>query len=95
MKCCVCNREREPAQVIELTEEEKLVLRKAVMEPILDSYAYCGPCWAVMSDKNQGAQLFKGLMQVNLTRFGVRNAGTVAQRYYQFLIERATKKPTS
>lgn len=95
MKCCICNREREDLHIVNLTQEEMTVLKKAALEAVQDSYAYCQACWKVIGDRNQGAQLYKGLMQVNLARFGVRNADAIAERYYQFLVNRAAKKPLS
>lgn len=95
MICCICSRDREAAKVITLTEEEKRAVKKLTKDVPPDTYAYCHACWAVATDRNQGAQLFKGLMQAGLNRTGVHNANGIAIRYYRFLVDHAAKKPVS
>jgi hypothetical protein len=95
MKCCVCNREREAAKTLILTEEEKEHILRLTLTKAPDSYSYCAACWAVTSNRQQGAQLFKGLMRAGLARAGVRQADQLADRYYRFLLEHSAKKPVS
>ena len=70
MKCCVCNREWATCKVIQLTEAEKQHLRDT-SQAYEDQYAYCPPCWKVLSDKLMGAQFIKGTFQVQLKARGV------------------------
>jgi hypothetical protein len=91
MLCCVCNRARQDGHTLTLSESEKATIFRLTTVKAPDSYFYCGPCWKVCTDKVQGVQLFKGLLQENLKRAGVRGASDLASRYAQVL----TKKPTS
>lgn len=93
MICCVCNREREPGSVIELTDTEREQIRRMTGQPAPASYAYCKACWKVVSNKQQSASLFKGLLQASLRQNGVPNADKMAARYYKFLLDRASKNP--
>lgn len=95
MICCVCGRDRDPAQTIVLTPEERAAAQRLTKEPVADSYPYCKPCWAIISDKRQGAELLKGLLQAGLRRAGVPNADSLAGKYREFVLEKGTKKPVS
>ncbi len=94
MNCCICNRDRSQGTTLTITEEERRVLAKTALGVVPDSYFYCSPCWTILKDRSQGAQLFKGLIQAGMAKHGVNRADVVAERYYKFLVDRA-KKPTS
>lgn len=95
MKCSVCNRERKEGQTITLTAEERQAMSKASLGPVSESYFYCQACYRILTDRVQGAQLYRGLLQASLARSGVRNSNHIASRFYQFLVDRAAKKPVS
>ena len=93
MKCCVCNRKRTVHKRIEIRPDERVQLEKMTNDPIPEAYEYCKACWSVISDRQQGAQLLKGLLHVGLQSNGVRNPGTYANKYYDFFVSKSKGKP--
>ncbi len=96
MKCCVCNFERDDAAciTITLTEDEKAAIREMGQTPE-NAYVYCRPCFRILSNPEQGAQLIRGVFQQELQAEGMRNAEALASRYYNFLISKVRKgRPT-
>lgn len=93
--CCVCEKEREPEKVLELTDDEKTMVRLMSGKEAPDSYSYCKPCWLLVSDRVQGPQLLKGLLQVGLKQAGVRNPEQIATKYQEFMLQHGYKKPIS
>lgn len=94
--CCVCNRNRPrpDCEVVVLTEQEKEAVQKMGQTPE-EEYVYCRPCFRILSNPETGAQLIKGVLQVQLRQSGVANAEQLANRYYDFLIAKAKKKKAS
>lgn len=86
MKCSVCKRDwpEGTCKVIKLTEEEQQFARQAGETDT--EYAYCPPCWRVLSDKQMGAQFLKGHFQVQLRSQGVLDAEERAQKFYSGLL---------
>lgn len=95
MTCCICKRDREPFKVIELSEEERRAVQKLSGQEPLPKYEYCKPCWNIATNKQQGPQLMKGMLQYELQRRGVRDAEEFAKKAQDFLIKKATSKPVS
>jgi hypothetical protein len=95
MKCCVCDRDwPDPkCRVIVLTAAEKKYVQSMGQEPP-EQCIYCGPCWRVLSDRTQGAQLIKGAMQLQAQAQGIPNAEKLSQQFLSKLLELA-KKPRS
>ena len=95
MICCICQRDRKDGVDYQLTEEERTTIKTLTKEPAPETYFYCAACHAVATDRVQGLQLFKGLLQTNLTRFGVRDATKIADKYYQFMLKQRPTKTRS
>jgi hypothetical protein len=96
MKCGICRRDKNTDDMkhIVLTDEERAFVKR--MQGIDETeYWCCKPCYAVLSDKQQGAQLIKGTLQVNLTAAGVRDPEKYAKKVYDMLIDKSAKKPVS
>jgi hypothetical protein len=93
MKCGICRRDRnqEDMKHIVLTTEERAFVKRAQGVDATE-YWYCKPCFSVLSDREQGAQLIKGTLQVNLAAAGNPNAQKIAQKMYDRLIDRSAKK---
>lgn len=91
-KCCVCSRPREDAEMkqIVLTASEREYVKAKTGEDATD-YWYCIPCFRVLSDREQGAQLIKGSLQVSLTARGHPRAGEISQKVYEDLLEKSKK----
>lgn len=94
-KCGVCGRKRDVDEmyVVHTTEKEREAIRAMGSEP-KDSYAYCRPCWGIVSDKDKGAQLLKGQMQTRIRSAGVPAplAERYGQRVYDYLVTKAKPK---
>ncbi len=90
MMCCVCSKERPEAScvVLRLTEDEKAAVQAMGHEPT-ETYVYCRPCFRVLSNPEQGAQLIRGVFQHTLKAEGVPNHELLARKYYEFLISKA------
>ena len=92
MKCHTCHRDREESEMVHdvFTEEEREHVRQ---ETGIDTDGpwYCKPCFAVLSDRQAGAQFLKGLLQLNLASVGVGNADSIAQKFHDELLKLPTK----
>lgn len=95
VECAVCHRPRAVSrcEVIELTDDEKASLRK-MGHTVEDTLYYCRPCWRVVTDRQQGAALMKGLAQTQLQRAGVANAEDVATKFHERVLELSKKGET-
>ena len=89
MKCCVCSTDRDEVScvILMLSDEEKATIRAMGQKPET-SYAYCRPCFQILSNPEQGAQLIRGAFRHSLQAEGVQNAESLASRYYKFLISK-------
>lgn len=87
LTCCVCSRQREEdaCVTLRLTEAEKKHLA-AAGEPPVEYLSYCRPCYRTLSDREAGAQLMKGVVQIRLREAGIQNAEQLAEKFYNFLI---------
>lgn len=94
MRCDICGRDRECAETIRLTAEVKAALTEAGVTPP-EEYHYCGPCWRVVSNREQGAQLLSGFFQTTLTGLGHTNARKAGEKMHTFLIEKSKPGGTS
>ncbi len=94
MKCCVCSKDRpkESCVIIQLTEAEKASVQAMGQKPE-EQYVYCRPCFRVLSNPEQGAQLIRGVFQHSLQAEGVQNAEQLARTYYEFLVRKAKMTP--
>lgn len=92
VKCCVCQRPREPFKVLTLTADEKRFIMRATGKLAPDTTTYCKSCWAVVSNKLQGAQLLKGMLQLKLRASGVSNAEQIATGVQNRLVKKASPK---
>ena len=94
VQCAVCQRPkvRNSCEIIRLTREEKESIRKLGGTPP-DEYFYCKPCWRIITDRQKGADLQKGIIQVGLQRIGVSNAEEVADKYRKKLLDITPTKP--
>jgi len=90
--CAICHRPRavERCEVLELTADEKKAMRQMGQTPE-DKLYYCRPCWRVVTNREQGAALMKGMAQVQLQRAGVTNAETVATKFHERLLKLVEK----
>ncbi len=93
--CCMCLRtfHSEPV-VIVLTEEERRSFQALDIKPPRE-LVYCRPCIETIQDKQQGAQILKGLYQMTLTAAGVPNADRISSNFFHKLIERASAERPS
>ena len=96
MKCGICRRDRDEADMVHLvlTDEERAYVKRQQGVDVTE-YWQCRPCHSVLSNREQGAQLIKGTLQVNLTERGHRNAEKIATAVYNKLIEKSAKEPVS
>jgi hypothetical protein len=95
MKCCMCQREREAFKTVKLTDVEKAFVQRHTTGVPPDEYVYCKACWQVATNRIQGPQLMKGLLQIQYQRAGVRNAEALATRVQDFFVKKAASKPIS
>lgn len=95
LKCCVCDRprEREHMWIIQTTPDERAAIKK-MGAVAADEYPYCRPCWRVVSDREKGAQLLKGMMQMKMRVQGAPGADDIGAKLYKFLLERSQPKPS-
>jgi hypothetical protein len=90
--CCICGVEVGPAtsKVIVLTATERATILKLGQDPPTE-YVYCRPCMSILSNRERGAQLQKGVFQARLRASGVaaEEAERRAQKLYEFLVAQA------
>jgi hypothetical protein len=96
MKCVNCSRERAPnaGKVIELTEEERNLITMTVGEAP-SSYFYCTPCYRILTDREMGARMIAGQLEIRLRASGNPRAQQIAETLYKFLIEKSATKQVS
>ena len=87
MKCCVCETERENFVTIKTTPADREAITKLGQIP-KDEYVYCKPCANLLRDKEKGASLIRGIMATRLRLRGNAQAEAIAQRLYDFLIQK-------
>lgn len=94
--CNICGRSRPRGQleIIQLTVKEKEYYRRIGQE-VLSEYAFCRPCWRVMSDPAKGPALIKSLFEISLSRSGVQNAEQIAKQYHTWLVKKAVEPKSS
>ena len=79
--CCVCHQNFEGGKTFELTEEERELIGPQAPQEVY----YCPPCLRVMSDRDSGAQLIKGLYEMRLKELGVPNSREASLKLLKFL----------
>lgn len=94
-KCCVCRRARDVFKTVTLTESEREFVGKMTGKAPPETLSYCKACWKIATDKTQGAQLFKGMLQLHLQGSGVRDAEHIATEVQSKMMKKATPKPVS
>jgi hypothetical protein len=89
-ECCVCHRPQDPnhCEVIEPTTEEKRVMETMGLNPVPKKLFYCKPCWGILSDKQAGAQLLRGIGEQGLLRAGVIDAERRATEFHRKLLSK-------
>jgi hypothetical protein len=97
MKCEVCGRQQPDDQgvSITLTEDERKAIAGASGMPAPEVYFYCKPCYGVVTDREQGARLISGQLEMRLRMAGNPFAEKIATRLYKFLIEKSAHKQVS
>ena len=92
MICCVCNRawDDERCHTITLTAAERELVSKAMGKPV-ESCTYCGPCWKLLQDRQQGAQLIAGLTRALYKEAGNPAADQAGRRIFDFLVSKPKK----
>lgn len=97
MKCINCARERAPTagKVIELTEEDRRLIRMTTGEESPTEYFYCNACYRIVTDREMGARMISGQLEIRLRAAGNPNAQQIAETFYKFLIEKSTKQQVS
>lgn len=89
LTCSVCGKPApsETCKVLRLTPEELAAIRILGEPP--EQFTFCKACWKLVSDRERGAQLFKGLMQARMRAQGSRS--DLPERIYRHLIEASAK----
>jgi hypothetical protein len=94
--CIVCGRNAgKGAVVYQHTEKEQRILSALLVTPT--STVYCSACDRIMRDREQAAQLFKGLELTRCRALGVPLvlAEQHAERAYQFYLAKSIRKQVS
>jgi hypothetical protein len=86
MKCCICGHDRSHCHVVKTTEAEREAIQRMGQEP-QEEYAYCRPCYRLLSDKEHTAQFMQGIVQTRLQMSGPPRAAEIAKKYYEFFIK--------
>ena len=87
--CCICEKPFEQGgESYTLTKEEKLTKEAP------DELHYCSACIKIMKDRESGAQLLKGLYEMQLRKNGVNGntARQMSKKLYAKLIELSKPK---
>lgn len=87
--CCVCTKVT-PGKPFILTEEEKAAIGPDAPEAVY----YCKQCLKVMESIDSGAQLLKGLYEMELASFGVPNAQELSEKFHAQLLAKANSGKT-
>ena len=92
MKCGICARDAGATVVeVQLTDEEKRMVKGMTQKDAPASFFYCRPCWRVLGNAEQGASLMRGSFQMDIRAAGLPGATKLGQKLYTFLINSATK----
>jgi len=84
--CVICNNSAEDGESFPLTDAERKLFPD--LAPIT---FYCTPCARVIKDPILGAQLLKGLYEMQIRGLGVPNARAVAETFHAKLLKTTTK----
>ena len=95
MLCAICGRERTCEHSVKLSVDQKTTLRDMTGKNPPDEFHYCGPCWRIVSDRERGAALMRGLCQTSLASMGRADAEKQSSKLYSFLIEKSKKGQVS
>jgi len=97
VKCVNCGRDREQHEgtVIELTEQDRKYIERAFKEGAPSEVFYCQPCYRVLTDREMGARLIAGQLEVRLRLAGHPRAQKVGEAMYKFLLSKAAPKQVS
>ena len=90
--CAVCSRsfDEDDCKCILLTAEEKRVAVAMGYEGPNELH-YCKPCWKILTDREQGAQLIRGIAETGLRRMGLSQAEQMASKLHAGLMEKTKK----
>lgn len=88
--CCVCSQPFDTGRSFEITAEEKAAFPPG--DDIPERVHYCSSCLRIMEDREAGAQLLKGLYEMQLRQRGVRNAKQLAETFHASLLKNTSKK---
>ncbi len=96
LKCALCRRPREldEMHVMRITEAERVQMVKMGATPQAE-YAYCRPCWAILSNRNGGPKLIRGMVLARMNAIGHPDAEKIAEQVYTLLLKGSTKGPVS
>lgn len=95
MHCAVCRKDRPCPHEVQLTPEQQKSLRKLTGREPPMVFHYCEPCWRVLSDRERGAALMRGVYQTALVNMGHPNAAKAGERLQAFLLDKTMKgKPS-
>lgn len=96
-KCINCGRERleSSGRVLTLTDEERAVITKVAGEPPPTEFFYCTPCYRVVTDREMGARLISGQLEIRLRVAGHPRAKEAAEAFYKLLISKSESKQVS
>lgn len=83
--CCVCANVFMGGKSFTLTPEEMAAAGPDAPQEV----HYCRHCIKVMEDRESGAQLLKGLYEMQLTARGVPNAKAISERFHAHLLAKA------
>lgn len=97
MKCSNCGRERSESagSVLKLSEDEQAHIAKLTGAPSPIELFYCKPCYRIVTDREMGARLISGQIEVRLRLAGHPRAQQIAESFYRLLIEKSTSKQVS
>ncbi len=97
MKCVNCSRERPESTgtVIQLTDEERGLIRKMSGDEPPTSYFYCKTCYRIITDREMGARMISGQLEIRLRAAGNPTAQEIAEKLYKLLIDKSTHKQVS
>jgi hypothetical protein len=97
MKCVNCGRDRPESSgtMLKLTEEDQRLIGSASGETPPAELFYCKPCYGVLTDREMGARLISGQLEVRLRLANHPRARQVAEALYKYLIERSKNKQVS
>jgi hypothetical protein len=86
--CCVCNHAFVNGKTFTLTAEERASIGPQAPEQV----DYCSACLNVFEDRDSGAQLLKGLYEMQLRQHGVPNARERSEKFHAKLLQATLKK---